>query len=370
MAIPTTQTAVVQTTKKSADLPLCINTCAPVPQPPTEYHALVRVHAVALNPNDHKMITHFNTPESIAGCDFSGIVAVPPSASTLGGRFPPGSRVCGALFPYNPENLDNGSFAEYCAVDARILVKIPDDWSDAAAASLGVGWSTISLALSDPNALGLEGLPTKPTHTAKEPVLVYGGATASGTLACQMLQFMGYTPYAVASEKSAELAKEYGAVATAPYTSKDCVSLLKASAGKPIRYALDCITDAESAAICYGALARTGGTYACLEECPTAWRTRRVIKVKEVMGFQILGIDINLPGSTYTRPGDQALFEIGTQWAREMEALMESGRLKPHPVREIDGGWDAIIEGLGQLRKGEVRGQKLVVQIPQTGGTP
>lgn len=176
---------------------------------------------------------------------------------------------------------------------------------------------------------------------------------------------MGYTPIAIASNKSANLTSEYGAAATAAYTAKDCVDTVKAFAGKPIRHALDCITDAESAAICYRALGRTGGTYACLEECPTAWRTRRSVKVKEVMGFQVLGVDIDLAGSTYTRPGDPALFEIGKQWAAEIEALMESDGFKPHPLRELDNGWNSIIEGLDLLRKGEVSGQKLVVKIPQ-----
>jgi NADPH:quinone reductase-like Zn-dependent oxidoreductase len=186
MAVPTTQTAVVQTAITTSDLPLSINTSAPVPKPPTDHHVLVQVHAVALN--DHKMVTYFNTPGSIAGCDFSGAVVTPPRDTTLAARFPSSTRVCGALFPYNPENTDNGSFAQYCVVDARILVKVPNNWSDIQAASLGVGWSTISLALSDPHALHLEGLPTKPTHTTKDPVLIYGAATASGTLACQMLK--------------------------------------------------------------------------------------------------------------------------------------------------------------------------------------
>jgi hypothetical protein len=112
-------------------------------------------------------------------------------------------------------------------------------------------------------------------------------------------------------------------------------------------------------------MARTGGNYACLEECPSAWRTRRVVKVKEVMGFQILGVDLNLGDSTYTRSGDQKLMDIGMQWAGEMESLMESGSIKPHPLRELGNGWEGIIEGLEMLRKGEVRGQKLVVRIPQ-----
>lgn len=185
---PRTQTAIVQTeVSSSKNIPLTVNRSAPIPEVKSEHHVLVRVLAVALNPNDHKMVTHFNTPNSIAGCDFCGIIANPASSSSAAARLPRGTRVCGALFPYSPADPDNGSFAQFCVVDSRLLVKVPDTWSDLEAASLGVGWSTISLAFSDPNALNLEGLPTKPSHQAKEPVLVYGGGTASGTLACQLL---------------------------------------------------------------------------------------------------------------------------------------------------------------------------------------
>lgn len=176
---------------------------------------------------------------------------------------------------------------------------------------------------------------------------------------------MGYTPIAIASTKSAALAMEYGAAATVSYLSTDCVKDVKLLAQKPIRLVLDCITDAESVEICFNAMARTGGSYACCEECPAVWRTRRAIKVKEVMGFQVLGVDINLGASTYTRPADQKLLEIGMKWASEMQLLMESDRVKPHPLRELEGGWDGIIKGLEMLRKGEVRGQKLVLRIPQ-----
>ena len=176
---------------------------------------------------------------------------------------------------------------------------------------------------------------------------------------------MGYTPVAIASNKSAALAMDYGAVGTASYTSKDCVGVVKSLVNKPIRRVLDCITDAESVAICYSAMARTGGNYACLEGCPEVWRTRRAIKVKEVMGFQVLGVDIDLGTSAYTRPADEKLMGIGMQWAGEMQLLMESGRIKAHPLRELRNGWEGIIQGLEMLRKGEVRGQKLVVRIPQ-----
>jgi len=176
---------------------------------------------------------------------------------------------------------------------------------------------------------------------------------------------MGYSPIAIASNKSAPLAMEYGAAGTASYTSPDCVEKVQSLAKKPIRRALDCITDAESVAICFSAMARTSGKYACLEECPEAWRTRRAIKVKEVLGFQILGVDINLGDSVYTRPADERLMRIGMQWAGEMQLLMDEGRIKTHPLRELQGGWEGIIQGLDMLRNGEVRGEKLVARITQ-----
>ncbi|KAJ5588378.1 hypothetical protein N7537_011056 [Penicillium hordei] len=364
MSPPQLQTAIRQTPLGSGiNLPLVIDRETQVPKPRSEHHVLVRVLAVALNPNDHKMITHLNMPGSIAGCDFCGLVE--SSNGRAVPEFPAGTRVCGALFAYNPAHRDNGSFSQWLVADSRLLVKVPDNWTNLEAASLGVGWSTLCLALSDPEALSLEGLPTKPGHKEQDPVLVYGGGTASGTLACQLLMLMGYTPIAIASELSAGLAVNYGAVATASYTSKNCVDTVKTLAGKPIRHALDCITDMESVPICFAALARTGGRYACLEECPESWRTRRAVRVKEVMGFQILGDDMDLGVSTYTRPKDQGLMDIGMVWAKEMEILMETKQIKPHPLREVSGGWEGIIRGLEMLRKGEVRGQKLVIRIPQ-----
>lgn len=190
MSPPAVQTAIVQTAKgSSTDLPLIVNTTAPVSELPSEYHVFVRVLAVALNPNDHKMVTHLNMPGSIAGCDFCGIVEEAGCHNKPAmERFPTGTRVCGALFPYNPDDPDNGAFAQWIVVDSRLLIKVPDSWNDLEAASIGVGWSTLSLAFSDPDALGLEGFPSEPSHKSQDPVLVYGGGTATGTLACQLLK--------------------------------------------------------------------------------------------------------------------------------------------------------------------------------------
>lgn len=182
----------------------------------------------------------------------------------------------------------------------------------------------------------------------------------------------GYSPIAVTSTASASLAVEYGAVGTAAYTSKTCVETIRSVAGtRPIRYALDCIASEESVATCFAAIARTGGRYASLEGLDSSWKTRRSVKVKEVMGFEGLGIALDLgPGahSAYSRPANKGLYDLTTNWTREVQVLMDAGTIRPHPVQEVQGGWQGILDGLDTLQAGGVRGRKLVVKVPQVAG--
>lgn len=177
----------------------------------------------------------------------------------------------------------------------------------------------------------------------------------------------GYIPLAVVSSKSAALSIEYGAAATASYTAANPVEAIRSIAeGKPIRHALDCITDAESAGISFASLARAGGRYACLEECPQTWRTRRAVRVKEVMGYEILGDRVDLgPSSIYSREKSQTCLGIGQEWAADIQLLLDQGAVRHHPTREVTGKWDGIMQGLAMLQRGEVRGQKLVVRISE-----
>lgn len=189
MAPPETQTAIIQSSNAPApSLPLEVSSAVQVPSIPSEHHVLVRVLAVALNPTDHKMVRHFSNPGTMVGCDFCGVVEGCMPGSDMSAAFPIGTRVCGGVFPYSPVAPNNGAFAEYIAADSRLLLRLPDAFDDLQGAALGgVGWGTAGLAFFDPDALALQGRPSSPAP-AKEPVLVYGGGTASGTMACQLLK--------------------------------------------------------------------------------------------------------------------------------------------------------------------------------------
>lgn len=63
-------------------------------------------------------------------------------------------------------------------------MKIPDGMTFEEAATLGTGIGTMGLALY--HNLQVPGYPDRPAEV-KKTVLVYGGSTASGTLALQLL---------------------------------------------------------------------------------------------------------------------------------------------------------------------------------------
>ena len=157
-----------------------------------------------------------------------------------------------------------------------------------------------------------------------------------------------------------------GAVGTASYTSATCVETIKSLAGgTPIKHALDCITDPESVSVCFSALSRVGARYACLEDCPESWRTRRSVKVKVVMGFESKGVDVDLGHPVYTRKANPELHAIGCEWTSDMQSLLDRGLITIQAVREVEGRFEGIIKALGMLQSGEVKGKKLAVRISE-----
>lgn len=196
MTIPVTQTGLVQSSRTDGDSPiLVVSHEVAVPALLDAGQVLIRVLAVALNPTDFKMPTYFPEPATDnpkpIGCDFCGIVENAGSEETAA-RFPRGTRVCGGIFPYGQAGAEQplgGAFAQWVAADADQLLRVPGEWDDLQGAALGgIGWVTCVLGLFiDPDALCLPGRPSKTAEKAL-PVLVYGGATATGTMACQLLK--------------------------------------------------------------------------------------------------------------------------------------------------------------------------------------
>lgn len=143
-------------------------------------YMLVKVAAVALNPADWKTVDFINTPGALSGCDYAGTVEEAGSGYTK--EWKVGDRLCGAVHGGNSLQLEDGAFAEHIVVKADLQLRLPSNISLEEGATLGVGIGTVGQGLFQRVGLNLPTLPVK----TPEPVLIYGGSSATGTLGIQL----------------------------------------------------------------------------------------------------------------------------------------------------------------------------------------
>jgi NADPH:quinone reductase-like Zn-dependent oxidoreductase len=347
---------------------------AAIPSLPPGF-VLVKTIAVALNPSDHKIMKNFPIQGAYIGADFSGTVVQIANGTDEGpgtGSLKVGTMVCGAAFGFAPMHRKaNGAFAEYVRARADLLL-ILHETSNLdlqprllQAATLGTAISTCLLALWSSEALGLLGTPDKPTISEKpEPVLVYGGSTATGTIALQLLKFSGYSPIATCSPRNFDLVRERGASAVFNYAAPDVAQSIKEHTSGRLKYVLDCISNVDSVATCYQAIQRPGGRYVCLERIPEeVLAKRRAVRSTFVLAAEAYGDEIKLGQEGYDRPANQEKHEFAAQCIKMYQRLLDQGRLKTHPMEMLDGGLHGIIRGLEMLENGGVPGKKLVALL-------
>lgn len=181
--LPASRQAIVQSAKNPGSLELSVN--QPMPDLPAD-HVLIKVAAVALNHCDYKMPARVPCPGAVDGADFSGTVMRVGEVAALDTGLKIGDRVAGAQMASNRHRPWCGAFSEYIVEKAVTLWRVPENMSWEQAASIGCAvTSSVGMALY--YSLKLTGTPEEPSPDAKF-VLVYGGSTASGTFAIQILK--------------------------------------------------------------------------------------------------------------------------------------------------------------------------------------
>nr|A0A089FS99.1 RecName: Full=Trans-enoyl reductase prlC; AltName: Full=Pyrrolocin biosynthesis protein C [fungal sp. NRRL 50135]AIP87505.1 pyrrolocin enoylreductase [fungal sp. NRRL 50135] len=351
-----TQTAVVGNNQGGVQL----SHDAPIPEAKGDI-VVVRAEAVSVNPVDAKMRGQYVTSGAIGGCDFAGVV-VEVGLDAAKYDIKVGDRVCAAIMGMNPLEPAHGAFSEYVGAHAFALVKIPPTVSFESAAALCTCFMTCGLALF--RSLQLPGHPLSPSSKPL-PVLVYGGATATGTAAIQLLRLAGFTPVVTCSPHSYDLIKSYGAEAAFDYHDPDCAAQIRAQTKNGLRFALDCITNTQSMQICYAALGRAGGRYTALDPYPEAVAaTRKIIKADWVIGPVMLGLDIGWP-APHGRKADPDLFEFGQRWKATVQQLLNQGLIREHPLFVQSGGLSRVIDSMEAILAKKVSGKKMVCKLSQ-----
>ncbi|KAL6713047.1 hypothetical protein ACLMJK_009443 [Lecanora helva] len=318
---------------------------------------LVRVRYISLNPTDGKSAELSPTLGATSGCDFAGEVIGPEDLCRKLG-FQVGDRVFGCTFGNNPYRHDNGAFAEYVAVPAKLLLHIPETMTFQTAATMGTGLATVGLALYHNLQLPLPSTPTPQSMM----VLVYGGGTATGTIALQMLRLSGITPIATCSPASFSHVKSLGAAAVFDYQSPTCGDSVREYTSNTLAYAMDCITDSTSMKICYEAIGSAGGQYVALDPFPLRVHKRRSVRPDWVIMFSQFEQKIGWQGpyDLDERPEDRSFAE---GWYKLVQGLLEEGKLVGHRLEERSGGLEGARDGVKLVRDGKVKGSKLVYAV-------
>ncbi|PLB46695.1 alcohol dehydrogenase [Aspergillus steynii IBT 23096] len=320
---------------------------------------LVQTKAVALNPSDWKMVANATvTPGPISGGDFAGVVV--KRGNDVGG-IEVGDRVFAYVFGANPAHPSHGAFAEYVATCPDLCFRMPPFMSFETGASLGLGLMTVGLVFKSFGLRPFE--PPSPNSRTKPYVLVYGGSTATGTLAIQLFKHHGFVPVSTCSPRNFELVQRLGAEAVFDYASPTCKEDIRAYTKGELEYAMDAIADSRATTICYGAIGESGGRYTALESYPERLRGRRKkVKPDWVLCPTIFGERIDLAGS-YQRVAQPEDREFAIRWAAHCTALLETGKLQAHPIQVQPGGLQRVANGLDLLRKKQVSGKKLVYPL-------
>lgn len=335
---------------------------------------LIKTIMVALNPFDYKMPAATPSKGAVIGNDFVGTVVQIHDEDEGTSRadndenihIQLGDTVCGTVHGSNAADPTNGAFAEYIRVPADLVLRVPSFFKPQDAATLGCALGTAIVAFWASGGLQLPISPASPASPASDPVpvLVYGGSTASGTMALQLLRLSGANPLiATCSPRSFELARAYGATSVYDYLDPETPARIRAETSGDLEHALDTITDAGSVACCEAALSRFGGRLATLERCPDEMRTRKAVDVDFVIALEVFGKEIDLGLEGYRRPASDEKRKAAAGWFRVFQRLLDDGKLKAHPVKVLEPGFDSIVKGLELLKSGSVSGHKLVVPL-------
>lgn len=311
---------------------------------------------MALNPTDWRHIDFVPCNGAIVGCDYAGIVeAVGPRVKKA---FKKGDRVAGFVHGSNAARPNGGAFAEYVIAKGDLQILIPESVSFEAAATFGVGLTTVGQNLYQSMELPF---PEEAEESDETSILIYGGATATGTLAIQLAKLSGLRVVTTCSESNRSLMYELGAHAVFDYHDPQVGDQIREDTDDALEFALDTISTPQSAAICSAALSSSGGTYNALLDVKSA---RDDVDSHVSMAYDLLGEPYRM--GTNETSSDESNLEFGIKWWNTVQKLLEKRRILPHPYQVKPGGLAGALAGLQLLREGKVRASKLVYRVDES----
>ncbi|KAI5206756.1 hypothetical protein E4T39_02233 [Aureobasidium subglaciale] len=343
--LPATQRAIIAT---DAEGTLKISNDVPVVTLEPDA-VIVETAALALNPVDTKMLHGFLGPGCILGFDFAGVIVAVGSAVPESRGLAIGGRVFGSANGSDRRRPLAGAFAQYTTCSASMIIKMHPDMTFTRAAALGTALTSTGMALF--RSLCIPGTLDKPILKSTW-LLVYGGATSTGTMMIQLARRCGFKPITTCSPANFNLVKSYGAEKAFDYQSSTCAEDIRKYTGNTLAYAADCVTVPSSTKACIAAIGRAGGRYVALDPYEEDLMTRKVVRPDWILATAVAGRGSSWP-APYGREPDMECRVWAEEYLASVERLIGSGadQIRSHPIEEREGGLEGIMSGIEEIRR-------------------
>ncbi|KAL7658336.1 hypothetical protein ACMYSQ_004467 [Aspergillus niger] len=341
----------------------------PIPALRDDY-ILVKTQAVALNPTDWKHVDFDSCAGTVVGCDYAGVVeAIGPRVTK---PWKKGDRVAGFVHGCNVMQPQGGAFAQYVIAKGDIQFRVPEWMGIDRAACLGVGMMTIgqnlyqSMQLTDPGMVCDDKITDlqrdeKGNDEDIPSILIYGGATSTGSLAIQFAKLSGLRVVTTCSEVNRAWMHELGADIVLDYHDPHVGDQIREVTDDTLELAFDTVSTNQSAAICAAALSSSGGCYNALlnVRCP-----RGDVDTHVSMAYDMIGEPYLMGGKEVQAQLENLSY--GTQWVNAVEILLQTRQIASPRFQVKPGGLAGVTSGLDWLRRGKVRASKLVYIVDET----
>ncbi|KAF9527423.1 GroES-like protein [Crepidotus variabilis] len=327
---------------------------------PDRGELLVKIHAAALNPADWKIQTEeylecMDKFPVVIGLDRAGEV-VQVGEGVQG--FKKGDRI---VTPSAFVRSRYQGFQQYAIADAAFTAKIPSNITYSQAATLPIALSTAFSGLFAEFPYGA-GFPAPYSDEdrktgAGKAILIIGGASSVGQFTIQCAKLAGFsTIITTASLTNASALKSQGAthVIDRSLDAESVISRISSiKPSDPVEVVFDAIGLKSTEKFGFEVLAHfKQNIFVTSDAAPSELAAARTsVKTSKIIAAPQMPWNSNLLSSLF----HDKLYE----W-------LEAGVIKPNRLEVLDGGLNAVYEGIKRLENNQVSGVKLVVNPQET----
>lgn len=239
-----------------------------------------------------------------------------------------------------------GCFQEYVVVPSHTVLPIPSTVSFEAASCLGVAALTAAMTLW--KWLGVP-VPSCVTDSAEvQWLLIWGGSSVTGQFATQFAVQSGLKVITVNSSETQALSQSLGAsyvVVRDGKTNEELVEEIRQATGGNITRAID-LVGTKTAALALDAVSK---------DQPVAFAPLAMMSSSQVVPENVTAHTVEMKQFVLDKSNVCYTEELGT--------LLDNGKIVLPELHVIEGGLEVVQEGLDMLKKGNMKGRKLVVRM-------